>query len=290
MARFGRGVEVWLESLPDLLTDVAGRWELELGSPIPRGTASAVFHCRMADGRRAVLKASPDRARLGLETSALTSWHTEHSPEVIAFDDQVGALLVEAIEPGTPLTMSMTYPAPESIAGLLSALHGQTVPTGSYPAVAQRVDDLFRSSTKLYGRNPQLTTLVSPKLYERGHALAAGLAQDDVVIVLAHGDLTPRNILRGGARRGLVAIDPTPCRGDAAFDAVDLILWQADDLETIEARIEFLAGATGVEAGRLHAWCRAFAGMIALELASEGNVPRARIETLHRLALRVETN
>jgi streptomycin 6-kinase len=40
-----------------------------------------------------------------------------------------------------------------------------------------------------------------------------------------HGDLTPSNILDGGAERGLVAMDPAPCLGDAAFDAVDLILW-----------------------------------------------------------------
>src|SRR5260370_961646 len=53
---------------------------------------------------------------------------------------------------------------------------------------------------------------------------------------MLHGDLTPGNILDGGARRGLVAIDPAPCLADAAFDAVDLILWQADGLGTIEAR------------------------------------------------------
>jgi streptomycin 6-kinase len=207
----------------------------------------------------------------------------------MAFDDQLGALLLEAIEPGTPLIVTMAYPTLENVAGLLAALHGQKVPYESYPSVAQRVDDLFRSSTKLYERDPQLTDLIPSDLYERGHVLAARLAQHHVETVLLHGDLTPRNILHGGAKRGLVAIDPTPCHGDAAFDAVDLVLWQADDLETIRARTELLAAATSVDGGRLHAWCCAFAGMLALELATEGDVPRARIEALKMLASKAET-
>lgn len=207
----------------------------------------------------------------------------------MAFDDQLGALLLEAIEPGTPLIVSMVYPPLESVARLLNALHGQLVPHGNYPAVSQRVDDLFRSSTKLYERDPQLTALVPSELYERGHALASRLAQHTGPYVLLHGDLTPRNILHGGAERGLVAIDPTPCLGDAAFDAVDLVLWQADDLETIRARTERLAVESGLDAERLNDWCCAFAGMASLELASEGNVPQVRIATLQRLASQAET-
>jgi streptomycin 6-kinase len=227
--RFGSEVDAWFDELPRLLTALAERWQIELGPPIPRGTASAVFRCRMTDGRRAVLKTSPDRSRLALEASALAAWQTVHAPAVIAFDEQVGALLLEAIEPGTPLIVSSVYPSLESVAGLLSALHGQSVSAGSYPAVARRVDNLFRSSAKLYERHQELEAVVPPDLHERGYALATRLAQHKLPIVPLHGDLTPRNILDGGAERGLVAIDPTPCVGDAAFDAVDLILWQADD-------------------------------------------------------------
>jgi streptomycin 6-kinase len=60
-------------------------------------------------------------------------------------------------------------------------------------------------------------------------------------------------------------------------------------LETIQARTERLAAATGMDARRLLAWCSAFAGMNAIELASQGNAPRARIETLRKLASQAET-
>jgi streptomycin 6-kinase len=209
-ARFGGEVEAWFDTLPGLLTALAERWQFELGFPIPRGSVSAVFRCRMADGRRAVLKASPDRSRLALEATALDAWHTVHTPAVIALDEQLGGLLLEAIEPGTPLIVSSTYPSGESIAELLSSLHGSGDPDPSYPTVGERVAYLFQSSAKLYERHPELTELVPPELYERGRALATRLGQHDVPIVLLHGDLTPSNILDGGSERASSRSTPHP--------------------------------------------------------------------------------
>jgi hypothetical protein len=76
---------------------------------------------------------------------------------------------------------------------------------------------LFDSSVKLYERYPELAALIPPDLSERGRRLVTRLAQDGLPIVSLHGDLTPSNILDGGAERGLVAIDPAPCLGDAGF-------------------------------------------------------------------------
>jgi streptomycin 6-kinase len=283
-ARFGSEAEAWFGELPRVLTAVTKRWQLEIGSPIPRGSVSAVFWCRLADGRRAVLKASPDRARLAFEAAALGAWHTVHTPAVIALDEQLGVLLIEALEPGTPLAATPVYPTVESVADLLASLHDSGVPGPPYPPAGQRVASLFGYSAKLYERHPALMALVPPDLYERGHRLAARLARRDGPAVLLHGDLTPSNVLDGGATRGLVAIDPAPCVGDAAFDAVDLILWQAGDLETVQARTKRLAAATGIDAERFFNWCVAFAAMAALELASQRNGPSDRIRALLELA------
>jgi streptomycin 6-kinase len=178
-ARFGNEVETWFDELPSLLTALTERWHIELDSPIPRGSVSAVFRCRTADGRRAVLKASPDRARLAFEAAALDAWHTGHTPTVIALDEQLGALPIEAIEPGTPLDVSGTYPAAASVTELLNSLHESRVAEASYPTVAQRVAYLFESSAKLYERHPRLTAPIPPELYQRGHWLANRLAQDN---------------------------------------------------------------------------------------------------------------
>jgi len=283
-ARFGSEVSAWLDELPGMLTALAEQWRLALGAPIPRGSVSAVFRCRIAGGRRAVLKASPDRARVACEAAALEAWDTAHTPAVLALDEQRGALLLEAIDPGTPLIVSATYPPAARQAALLNSLHRSGAPDSTCPTVAQRVADLFHSSAKLYERHPELIAAVAPGLYERGRDRATRLARYDVPTVLLHGDLTPSNVLDGGAHRGLVAIDPAPCVGDAAFDAVDLILWEAHDRETLETRAERLAAVANLDAGRLLDWCTAFAGMCALELASQDDVPAERIEALIELA------
>jgi streptomycin 6-kinase len=283
-ARFGDMVEAWFDELPAVLSALAEHWQLEFDSPIPRGSVSVVIRCRMSDGRAAVLKISPDRTRLAHEAAALDRWTTVHTPAVLALDEQLGALLIEAIEPGTPLDSLSAYPTLESLAGLLNSLHADGIPHPSYPAVAQRVAYLFDSSTKLYKLHPELAEVIPTQLYERGRQLATRLAQDRSPTVLLHGDLTPTNILDGGERRGLVAIDPAPCLGEAAFDAIDLILWQADDLETIKARATLLASAIGADTERLTAWCTAFAGMTALELAGSPQTSRERIETVLKLA------
>src|SRR6266567_6815137 len=146
--RFGSDVKTWFDELPGLLTALAEKWRFELDSQIPRGSVAAVFRCRMADGRRAILKASPDHTRLAFEAAALGAWHTVHTPTVLALDEQLGALLIEAIEPGTPLVVSSIYPAAKSVADLLGSLHGSGVPDPSYPTVEKRVAYLFDSAAK----------------------------------------------------------------------------------------------------------------------------------------------
>jgi streptomycin 6-kinase len=283
--RFGDGIESWFDELPSVLDALAERWNLAFDSVIPRGSVSVVIRCSMHDTANCVLKVSPDRARLTREAAALDQWHTVHTPSVLAVDERAGALLLEAIEPGTPLDESAEYPALERLAELLTALHSSGVPESSYPSVAQRVAYLFDASFKVYQRSPWLVDLVPLEVYEQGRRLATRLAEQPSSTVLVHGDLTPRNVLLGGGTRGLVAIDPAPCVGDPAFDAVDLLLWQADDFETVAVRTAALAPTIGVKPTRMLDWCTAFAGMVVLEMAESATSSRKSIRALAALAV-----
>jgi streptomycin 6-kinase len=284
--RYGRAIEAWLDVLPAVLSDLAERWEVELKSLIQRGSMSVVILCRASDGRPAVLKVSPDQTRLADEAAALARWHTFHVPAVLAVDETVGALLLEAIEPGIPLVESVAYPSMESMIELMTSLHADG-PPATYRPVAHRVAYLFDSGIKHYERNPQLVGLIPADLYERGRQLAMRLAEEAPSIVLLHGDLTPVNILDGGEERGLVAIDPAPCLGDPAFDAIDLVLWRAEDADTMATRAEQLAPAIGADPERLLDWCTAFAGMTALETAEAPGSSREQVELFVGLASRV---
>src|SRR3989440_10941686 len=256
--RFGSAIDAWFAALPAVLDDLAERWDIEWDELIQRGSMSVVIRCRAGDGRRAVLKATPERERVAHEAAALASWKTSHVPAVLAVDERVGALLIEAIEPGTPLVESAAYPRMESMIGLLVSLHNDGQPGPSYRQVAHHVAYLFDSGKKNYERVPELAELIPPDLYEHGRRLAMRLAEDTPATVLLHGDLTPVNVLDGGEERGLVAIVPARCCGGPAFDAIDLVLWRAEDVGTVAARSKQLAPAVDADAGRLLDWCTAF--------------------------------
>jgi streptomycin 6-kinase len=284
-ARYGGRVEPWLDALPGLLADLAREWRLEVGPAYPRGSMSAVHRCRLADGRAAAVKVSPDRDRLAVEAAALRGWDTPHSPRVLAADADRGALLLAAVEPGTPLAESGADPTAADLADLLAALHGTGRTDPAYPGLASRVAHLFDSSETLYQRHPDRAAAVPRALHDRGRRLAERLAADRRPAVLLHGDLTPANLLDGGPA-GLVAIDPAACLGEAAFDTVDLVFWTAPDLPAIEARAAGLAAAADLDADRVLAWCAAFAAMCALELATGPDPDRGRVEALTALAHR----
>jgi streptomycin 6-kinase len=244
---------------------------------------SVVLRCRTSNGSAAVLKLSFDRDRLAREAAALRRWQTPHAPSVLAVDEGVGALLLEAIEPGTPLAESAAYPEPRRVAELVTGLYASGRPDSSYPSLAQRVANLFDSGTNPYERRPELVDVVPRELYERGRRLAMGLAEVPPTRLL-HGDTNPGNVLDGGPR-GLVAIDPAPCLGaDPAFDAVDIVFWQASSVGDVVARCEELTPLVGAGADRLIAWCIAFAGMAALEAAADEVGSRERIDALIELA------
>jgi streptomycin 6-kinase len=182
----------------------------------------------------------------------------------------MGALLMEVIEPGTPLQESGTFPALGAVAQLLTALHTERTADLAFPSVTDRVAYLFAAWARERRRDPAQVALVPEDLFDRGRRFALRLAEETSRTVLLHGDFTPVNILDGGQPRGLVAIDPCPTLGDPAFDAIDLLFWQAGDLDTIMRRAESLAPGIGVEPRRLLDWCTAFAGMAAADLGGAG--------------------
>lgn len=283
--RFGPAVDPWFDRLPGVLDALAQRWGLEWGLLVPRGNMSVVVRCRTNDGRPAVLKVCPDQQRIGAEAAALRHWTTRHTPAVYGSDESLGALLIEGIEPGTALDESPNYPTVAGLADLLTGLHGAPI-APLFPPVVRRVEYLFASGESDYARHPELTNLIPRTLYDRGRRLATRLAAQPPTPVPLHGDLTPVNIVYGATERGLVALDPAPCHGDCAFDAVDLLFWQADDVATIEARAARLGPAIAADADRMIDWCVAFAGMIALELAASPNPPWQRVHAQLELARR----
>jgi streptomycin 6-kinase len=242
----GPAFDAWWESLPQRTAALAERWGLELGEPIPRGNTSLLIRCRRA-AHPAVLKLSPDVELAAEEARALRAW--EPSGRVPAVWEYEGdAVLLEAVEPGTPIGDGPRRDAEEPRA-LLDGLHA--APSEGFPPLAERVEFIYAHWI------PRVRG-VSVAEMERARELARDLAATyEGPPALLHGDLHLGNVL--DSARGLVAIDPRACAGDPDFDAVDFVLWDAAGRREAEARVPALA----TDPERLLGWCAAFVPLIA---------------------------
>ena len=197
------------------------------------------------------------------------------------YDAELGALLLEAIPGGTPLSEVRSAVARGEIADLIAALHRSGEPTavaGAAPLL-DRVELIFDHWVDRTRGNPAVVRVVPVSELERGRALASALATAGGAAVLLHGDLHPGNVLDGGAARGVVAIDPRPCVGDPAFDAVDWVFWRTDDPGAWPSCAIDLASAVGCDPERLWSWCVALAPILAAATAGRGG-PARRVEAL----------
>jgi streptomycin 6-kinase len=198
------------------------------------------------------------------------SWQSAGSWSLVM---ALGALLLEAIPGETPLSERRAPVELGEVANLIGELHriGAPVVAEGWATLAERVEFLFEHWIERHGRRGEVVTRVVPvDRLRRGHQLARELAADAAEPMLLHGDLHPSNVLDGGPLRGLVAIDPRPCVGDAAVDAVDWVFWSVDDPGRWELRSRDLAVALGLDHERLWAWCAAFAAMLAASRAAQG--------------------
>jgi streptomycin 6-kinase len=275
--RFGPGVAEWTAGLPALVASLARRWRLDVGEPFDGGASSVAIRVTTA-GRPAVLKLSPDEPFLAAQSEMLRLFEPSgRVPAVLA--DAPGALLLEAVQPGTEIADMPRQPTPAEYAELLADLHAVEPPAGVYPR------DLRQQTAQFLHRG--ISQLDEPALAARLHRSDFERALDELDDLLAtpwptallHGDLHLGNVLDGGTR-GMVAIDPKACVGDRCWDAVDYVLAGAGRRDGIEYRLHALSTEARIDADRLYAWSRVVAAATSIPVVRQGGQERAVDELL----------
>jgi streptomycin 6-kinase len=241
----------WVSSLPEQLATLAREWELELGADLGEeigvdfasGVYSVAVSCTSPLGD-AVVKLAPDSYALAEEAAMLRQFAPSgRVPGVLATGR--GALLLEAIRPGTPIEQLSEAPPPTDYARFLNELH-----TAGDPLSAPReVGDWLEL---MYGWTERAGVDVV-----ESRRIAVGLIAAPADRVLLHGDLHLGNVLASDTR-GLVARSPIACAGERCFDAADYVLEGRDRAEMVWRRDE-LARAADLDLDRLDSWSRALA-------------------------------
>ncbi|MFD2472272.1 phosphotransferase [Amycolatopsis silviterrae] len=258
VSRFGPAAETWCDALPALVDRLCRQWNLTVAEARSGNTGRTLL-CRDRENRLKVLKLCPDRAIATAEATALGSWAgLSRVVQILDADLDHGAVLLEGLEPGTTLTERGADVPWNQIGELLADVHG--VPAaGPFPTQLERVRFMFGLAEQRLAGSPAEAHLPLK-------ALHAGLARSEKLaasgpIALVHGDLHPGNVLDAGPERGAVAIDPRPCVGDPAFDAVD---WAVLPLAGGGALDDGINRLPHLDGDRVRAWCVALAPLVAM--------------------------
>lgn len=254
---FGADSGRWLEHLPELLEQIAATWKLRLGAPFENLAYNYVVRVERADGGAAVLKVGVPNPELLSEIAALRAFEGRGMVRLLNADAELGALLLEALEPGTPLReLANDDEATRIACGAMRQLHVDELKTEGFP----KVEDWGQGFARLRAHFEGGSGPFPQKLLERAEQLFSELSANTQEAVLLHGDLHHWNIL--SAQRGpWLAIDPKGLIGEPAYEAgawlrnpfPELLLWPRLEEITLK-RVRLICDELGFEEGRVLGW------------------------------------
>jgi streptomycin 6-kinase len=244
----------WLERLPRLAQECAEQWGVQLGAPLAGGNVSLV----LAAGEDAVLKINFPEPESEHEANALALWEGRGTVQLLAYDPERRALLIERCVPGTTLWgLGDEREANRIAAGLLLRIWRPPPAAHPYRLLA---DEAARWADELPRLWEQLGRPFDRALVDEAVDSARELSATQAQLVVVHQDYHGGNVLRA-AREPWLVIDPKPLVGEPAFDAASLLRDRRDELtrdpapeRRIRARLDQLTAELGLDGERLRGW------------------------------------
>ena len=261
----GPSAQAWIARLPAVVAECARSWSLTLEPHFTPLTYNWVAPARQASGCAVVLKIGFPSRELWNEADALALAGGEGMVRLLDVDRERGALLLERLEPGTPLSDLDDEAATPIAAEVMRRLWRPVPAAHDFPSVADWVAGLGRLRRRFGGGTGPLPE----DLVARAEALAAELAASAASSVVLHGDLHHGNVLAGRERQWL-AIDPKGVVGEPAYEIGALLhnpwpglLDWPDPAGALDRRLDQLSEGLGIDRARLRAW-----GLVAAVLSA----------------------
>ena len=259
------GIE-WLNRLPSIIADCTQRWSLTVMPPFQPLSYNYVTPAIRADGTDVVLKVGVPNPELLTEIEALRLFNGHGIVQLLQVDRDQGALLLERLKPGTPLTSLADDEQATSIAAqVMRQLWKPVPPEHPFPTVAKWAAGLKRLREHFGGGSGPFPV----SLVEAAETLFSELLGSMGEPVLLHGDLHHQNIL-AAERQPWLAIDPKGLVGEPAYEVGALLRNPMPQLLTapqpgriMARRVDQLAEELGFDRARLVGWALAQAVLAA---------------------------
>ena len=239
--------EEWEAQLPERLAAAAERFGVTPGERFDPGAGGFVAPI----SEDAVLKLGYPHYEAEREPDALALVDGACSPRLLARADDLWAMLLERLHPGTQLwTLSEDEANPIAAEALLRFWRPlpEEHPFRPLAGEAERwVEELPRDWEEAGRPIPRA-------LLDEAVSLARELGGSIGERYLLHQDFQGSNVLL--SERGWLTIDPKPLAGDRAFDLASLLCDRRFELseQVVRRRFDALTEATGVDRERARGW------------------------------------
>lgn len=211
--------DAWLAELDSHIKRCEERWQLQVTGLVPDLSYNVVAFARGSDNTPYILKLSPPNSEFTQEIAALKLYDGDGICHLIDADEQVGAMLLERLEPGLSLWNTDISNAQEddlatrAAATLIKQLWRPVVNPKPFSSLTSWTRALPRYlNTYLNGDGP-----LPHALLERANDLLTDFLTNADEPVLLHADLHHGNIV-SATRQPHLVIDPKGIVGPSGYD------------------------------------------------------------------------
>ncbi len=247
----------WLERLPTILAACEERWGVRIGEPVGNLSFNYVAPAVRADGSEAMVKVGLTD-EFPSQPEALRHFGGQGMVQLLAYDEQDAAMLMERLRPGTSLRAVENDEQAISAATEVMRRIWRPLPTEHYPFPT--VTDWGKGFARLRALYNGGTGPFPPAIFDRAEKMYAELCASMAEPVLLHGDLHQDNIL-AAEREPWLAVDPKGVIGEPVYETGSIlrnfwpdILSVGNPKALMARRIDQLAAELGFERARIYDW------------------------------------
>ncbi len=254
---FGPAGRDWLARLPSLIRACEEKWSIEATGPRPDLSYNYVTGAVREDGSRVMLKMGVPHRELYSEMKTLEAFGGDGCVRLLQSDRDLGAMLLEYVVPGTPLSKIEDDEEATRIAcDVLRRLHRPPPENSTFRTVAQRAKDLEKLRARFDGGTGPFPTVLVEKAERFFEALIASTTEE----ALLHGDFHHDNILHSD-RDGWIVIDAKGVIADPVYEISTFLFNPLRILVTVprpkrllERRVDIFAAELGLDRQRILSW------------------------------------
>ncbi|MFW6097147.1 MAG: aminoglycoside phosphotransferase family protein [Chloroflexota bacterium] len=256
LALHGSKGKVWLEQLPALLDSLCRRWSLAIEQPLRDLSYNFVAQARRPDGTPVMLKVGVPNDELLSEIAALRHYDGRGCVMLLEADAELGAMLLERLEPGTMLVALDDDRATRIAAEVMQTLWRPLPEAHSFVTTETWARGIARLRAAFDGGSGPFP----PQLVDAAERLFPDLLASAEEPVLLHGDLHHYNIL-AAQRQPWLVIDPKGVSGEPLYETGALLrnpmpqvgAWP-DLRRRLARRVDILAEHLQGDRARIVAW------------------------------------